>query len=257
LVSDLKVKGTILTYLLWNTIYYMHVSSSSVFLFSDSSAQYGGGCFPAESVVNTPNGTKLMRDLQIGDSVLSMTKSGDVRFSEVLMFMDRQANANTLFYQLTTDANTTLQLTPSHLVYVSRMHQSTILQAQTMFAKDVKIGDYIFIAHGRRKFRPVMVVWLSSSVERGIYAPLTEDGTIVVDRSLASCYAVVNYQSIAHFAFAPVRWYSSIKSTFRGEVSEQDKRRDTEETSGIHWYPRTLYDIAPYVLPDRLLYSTN
>ncbi|XP_064643895.1 sonic hedgehog protein-like [Lineus longissimus] len=224
---------------------------------SDSSAQYGGGCFPAEAVVNTEKGAKLMRDLQIGDSVLAMSKSGEVRFSEVIMFMDRQPNATALFYQLTTDANTTLQLTPSHLVYVSRMHQSTILQAKTVFAKDVRIGDYMFIASGRRKVRPVRVVWLSSSVEQGIYAPLTGDGTIVVDRSLASCYAVINYQSIAHFAFAPVRLISSIKSTFRGQVSEQDKRRDTEETTGVHWYPRTLYDIAPYVLPDRLLYSTN
>ena len=50
----------------------------------------------------------------------------------------------------------------------------------------------------------------------GVYAPLTEEGNIVVDGILASCYAVVDHD-IAQAAMKPIRWYADIMKLVFGD----------------------------------------
>ena len=41
----------------------------------------------------------------------------------------------------------------------------------------------------------------------GIYAPVTEQGNIIVENILASCYADFENHKLVHLAFAPLRWF--------------------------------------------------
>lgn len=41
----------------------------------------------------------------------------------------------------------------------------------------------------------------------GLIAPLTEQGTILVNNVYTSCYALVRSHTIGHIALTPYRWY--------------------------------------------------
>ena len=43
----------------------------------------------------------------------------------------------------------------------------------------------------------------------GAFVPLTEDGTIMMDGVVASCYASFDHD-LAHIAMTPMRWWSEI-----------------------------------------------
>lgn len=60
------------------------------------------------------------------------------------------------------------------------------------------------------------IVNINYVVRRGIYAPLTREGNIVVNSVVASCYAVISDHQMAHMSFAPVRWFSYLYEWFFG-----------------------------------------
>ena len=50
----------------------------------------------------------------------------------------------------------------------------------------------------------------------GFVAPLTQAGTLLVEGILASSYAVVHSQTLAHSAMAPLRWWYSFSNMIDG-----------------------------------------
>ena len=54
----------------------------------------------------------------------------------------------------------------------------------------------------------------------GAYTPLTNEGTIIVDGALASCYAHSPGHDLAHIAMTPVRWFPGILQWIFGEDIE-------------------------------------
>jgi len=42
------------------------------------------------------------------------------------------------------------------------------------------------------------IVRVEETIEKGVYAPLTEEGTVVVDGIMASCYSNYNSHQFAH-----------------------------------------------------------
>lgn len=177
-----------------------------------------------------------------------MDPAGNAVYSEVIMFMDRDAKQSREFVRLDTDGGASLTATPGHLLLVWKY----VEQAQRyMFAEKVEEGDFLLV-NVNGTLVPRKVLRVSAELHTGVYAPLTREGTIVVNEVTASCYAMVDSQRIAHWSFLPARWANTVSSWF----TTADANRETPRQSGIHWYANALYSIKDYFLPSDWIYQT-
>ena len=78
----------------------------------------------------------------------------------------------------------------------------------------------------------------------GAYAPLIEDGNIVVGGVLASCYASFDHD-FAHFAMIPVQWYPEMTVWIFGE------------NNGAPDYVDIAKGFGRWVVPSALLVGTS
>ena len=230
---------------------------ATISFVSDSSiAIKTGGCFSGSDLVQLPNGQwKTMSNVQPGDQVLTLTDAGRLDYAEIMLFLDRNDEETTAFVTIETEHNNSISLTPSHLIHVIDSKHVTSahvtagdVNTQVTFASNVQIDQYIFINDGQMTSRPSRVTKMTLRADTGVYAPLTKHGTIVVGGVVASCYAIIDSQEIAHVALLPIRFLHYVTSFFR----RRDLSQNTNEL-GIHWYAKMLHSLAPYVIhPDQL-----
>ncbi|KAJ3584432.1 hypothetical protein NHX12_014927 [Muraenolepis orangiensis] len=234
-----------------------------------SVAAKSGGCFPGGSLVTTESGVqKAVRDLRPGDRVLAWSGAGgggsgggELVYSEVLAFLDRQPSARKTFYAVRTRSGASLSLTAAHLLFVAGGGNCSEGAAPdpgavtAVYASQVRPGQCALVvvgpggrvpaSGGGAARRPGLsrIVRVSSGGrgrgrrQLGAYAPLTAHGTLVVDGVLASCYAAVDSHELAHAAFWPLRvllrWWVAAGG-------HQDR--------GLHWYARFLRWLGGAVL---------
>ncbi len=186
-----------------------------------------------------------------------MNHDGELEYSEVLMFLDRDQSATVAFYTLHTTGGRNVTLTPSHLIHVADSRDTHQNKATPVFAQDVRVGQYIFTrstdSHDSHMIQISQVARISMRTVRGYYAPLTKHGTIVVDDVIASCYARINSQTIAHFAFAPVRMLKYISEMLLDNEHPHIDfllDRNYNQHGGVHWYAGWLQRIADVIIPD-------
>lgn len=229
-------------------------------MFSEHSvAAKTGGCFSGDAQVVLEGGvTKPMRDLRPGDRVLSSSATeglGPFVYSPVLAFLDRRPNVTSVFYTIGTVAGHSITLTAAHLIYVTdcvwnetygdlyldpaqEVGFSRDRGLRIVFASEVQPGQCVLTSGGKvgsqATFSPVTFVRAQRST--GLYAPLTEQGSIVVNGVLASCYAAVDSHHLSHWALAPLRLFY----TLLGPSGSQ--------TDGLHWYPWLLQRLGTMLL---------
>ncbi|KAL3245394.1 hypothetical protein MRX96_018040 [Rhipicephalus microplus] len=217
---------------------------------SVKSESYGsartGGCFHGDSLVQTTAGTKRLADVLLGEHILALGADGRTPvYSEVIAFLDRQPDAERVFYSIVTECGLHLTLTPGHLVYYADAGRDVL----PTFAARIRPGGFVLGQENSTQLptrtmrtlrvRDVRAVWLS-----GVYAPLTREGTVIVDGVAASCYAGVQNQALAHWAFAPLRlWRSLVASSEPAACS----------CEGVHWYADVLYRLFYRLLPSAYL----
>lgn len=188
-------------------------------------------CFPEDAtvLVDMHTGTtKLMKDLRIGDQVVGWDFAAnepvvDSVYTFIHRFVDVQANMLELL--LTgVDASSKLVASPEHLLFAC--------DGSAVLSEDLKQGDQVRTANGCYTVESVNKV-----ERRGMYAPATHTGTVIVNGVVASNYAVVDTHTWAHLSFAPLRAWSNLRSLFSTtEVS-------TEECVGIHPYAKMLMGV--------------
>lgn len=154
---------------------------------------------------------------------------------QVLTFIDRDPNTTRRFVEVTAENGVTITATPSHLLLLAAADGW-----RDTFAANVEIGDVLLTRGPAGVMRPSRVISMKYVTKRGVYAPLTATGTILVDDALASCYAIVSSHSLAHTAMTPLRWMSAWSS------DKSDK--------GVHWYANALYAVGDFVLPKSYRY---
>ncbi|KAL7374319.1 hypothetical protein ABVT39_026388 [Epinephelus coioides] len=210
----------------------------------NSVAAKSGGCFPGSSTVILQDGTKkAVKDLQAGDRVLAADDDGNPIYTDFIMFIDQDSTTRRLFYVIETDSGEKITLTAAHLLFVG--HNTTEEERMSaIFASEVQSGQTVFVFDAERsRLEPVSVKRIYTQEHEGSFAPVTVQGTVVVDQVLASCYAVIEDHDLAHWALAPVRlahWVSSLLFSSQPRVSAQN--------DGVHWYSKILYQLGTWLL---------
>ncbi|XP_046886699.1 indian hedgehog B protein-like [Hypomesus transpacificus] len=215
-----------------------------------SVAAKSGGCFPGGAMVTLEDGgQRAMRDLQPSERVLVSSGSdgsGDLAYSEVLTFLDRDPLTWKQFYMIRTEGGVGLSLTAAHLLFVSEGNctEGTVPPPgvlRTIFASEAQPGQCLITAetqegerHSAARLSRITQVLVME--DRGAYAPLTRQGTVVVDGAVVSCYAVVDHQTLAHWAFHPLRFLHRWTGT------------TGHHGDGLHWYSQILYWLGTLVL---------
>ncbi|KAG8506117.1 Sonic hedgehog protein, partial [Galemys pyrenaicus] len=253
----------------------------------NSVAAKSGGCFPGSATVQLEQGgTKLVRELRPGDRVLAADDQGRLLYSDFLAFLDRDDGAKKVFYVIETrEPRARLLLTAAHLLFVAPHNDSAAAEPgvprgagppsggaperRALFASRVRPGQRVYVVAergGDRRLLPAAVHSVTTREAAGAYAPLTAQGTILINRVLASCYAVIEEHSWAHRAFAPFRLAHALLAalaparTDRGGDGDGDgggggrgsptARAGAEApgAAGVHWYSRLLYRIGTWLL---------
>ncbi|XP_024135386.1 sonic hedgehog protein A [Oryzias melastigma] len=207
----------------------------------NSVAAKSGGCFPGSSTITLEDGTKRpVRDLQPGDRVLAADYEGNPVYTDFIMFIDRDASTSRIFYVIETESGQKVTLTAAHLLFIAQ--NSTQPRMSAVFASQVRPGQKVFV-FGRGQLTPVTVKRIYTQRHEGSFAPVTAQGTVVVDQVLASCYAVIEDHRLAHWALAPVRlahWASTLLFGSQPRASAQN--------DGVHWYSKLLYQLGTWLL---------
>uniref|UniRef100_A0A3P8T649 Hedgehog protein n=1 Tax=Amphiprion percula TaxID=161767 RepID=A0A3P8T649_AMPPE len=225
-----------------------------------------GGCFPGDAQVILEGGaTRQMCDLLPGDRVLASSSTdgrGPLLYSPVLSFLDRQPNVTKTFYVIGTDAGLNITLTAAHLIFATdctgglgepgweEPAAEPLLGSmwenrpgwraglRTVFASEVRPGQCVFTSVGepRSQARLSVVTFVEEQRSTGLFAPLTQHGSIVVNGVLASCYAAVDSHRLSHWALAPLRFFYSLMGPSEAQ------------SDGLHWYPRLLQRLGKMLL---------
>ncbi|XP_023289244.1 tiggy-winkle hedgehog protein [Orussus abietinus] len=231
-------------------VYYESRSHIHCSVKSESSTPgKSGGCFPGSGLVRLEDGTRKRLDrLRVGERIAALDSRGDLVYSEVIAFLDRSPKERRQFVRLTTASSRELTLTPSHLVPVEG--------GGSVFAAKVLPGDRVLVGDGDRadELRWDRVVGTELVLREGVFAPLTSEGTLLVDDVVASCYAVVESQSVAHLAFFPVRAWNALARVLLVWRAADPPVDSSPRSDGIQWYASLLYSISPYVLPAKMFY---
>lgn len=221
-----------------------------------SQAAHQTGCFTGDSTAQLETGEmRVLSELRVGDKVLSMDNDGQLKYSEVFMFLDRDEQQKREFVRIETDDGSSITATPSHLIYTweNRNDNPTTVQslADFQFAERIQIGDFV-LTNVNGTLEPRRVTKITAELHRGVYAPLTYDGTIVVNSIAASCYALVEKHSLAHIGFMPMRTLHRIEELFGSAANDINGDRP----HGIHWYARALNKLKDTILPSKWFYHS-
>lgn len=161
-------------------------------------------CFSPNTIVDVQNEDgefaikTQMQDLEVGDRVL--TASGN--YQTIYSFSHRNPTKRTEFVQLYTaaDSNTPLELTKGHMVYVEG-------KSNPIPASSVSVGNKL--KNVRRESSTVTKI--DTVTRNGLYAPLTNDGTLVVNNGIvASAYSTLPgvFSDKEHLEIAGVKVFS-------------------------------------------------
>mmetsp|Transcript_1199 Transcript_1199/g.3085 ORF Transcript_1199/g.3085 Transcript_1199/m.3085 type:complete len:416 (-) Transcript_1199:612-1859(-) len=183
------------------------------------------GCFSGDNTVTVLTGGDTqqqqlqqvpLRNLQIGD--LIQTANG--LFEPVYSFGHFHPNLEAAFLRITTDSRTStrpLELTREHMVFVVDNHHGH--KKHAIPSSLLKVGDMV-----QTTKQAATVTKIERVHQKGVYAPFTSSGTIVVNQEIVASTFVafsdsetleigpllstgLTYQWLSHSFEAPHRWF--------------------------------------------------
>lgn len=131
-----------------------------------------------------------------------------LKFSKIVSFLHKieeiDASFLRVYYNYNESSSHTIKhitLTRKHLILIQKANQSLDV-FEYKAAYEISQGDSLkYFDYNQKVYRIVKVVKVEQvNLEKsGIYAPLTESGTIIVDNIQVSCYSMVKDHKSAQF----------------------------------------------------------
>ncbi|PAV67536.1 hypothetical protein WR25_06695 [Diploscapter pachys] len=159
-------------------------------------APAGGGagntCFSSDTWLTTPNGKKRIDDVEVGDFILT-TNVTHVYFTPILMWLHKEPEVNANFITIITEFGKALRLTDKHLMYMTECEDYydeyiDFTPTKPVYADELRIGQCVIVIH-KGRFRQQKIESIFITQRKGIYAPLTSNGRLIVNDMLASCHS--------------------------------------------------------------------
>ena len=235
----------------------------SIFWSTGANKPSKKGCFTGSSLVVLENGSpKKMSDLQVGDSVLTVSDNNVLSFSPIILNLHRSPKEFGEFLVLQTNTGHSLTLSLQHLLYIkpkntaqNETEQDTDKKAfRPVFASSVKKGDSLLVYDKYNALKLGVVVNMEQMAMEGLYSPLTIQGNIIVDDVLASCYSDFDSHGLQHLSFAPFRWMYrlfELASPKKPKLINVDSSTIQDENV-VHWYAQGLHVLSNLLFPWKL-----
>ena len=163
-------------------------------------------CFPGEAKVVVKNrGVICMRDMKIGEHVLTLDRNDQACFEEVFAFSHADRSATAHFLVISTECGNRLRVSHDHLVPVGR-------RRNLRPASSVRVGDLLSgfpLSQTKSGFSDSVTasnLVVSAIEERpyvGVYCPHVASGRLLVDGVLVSCYTTVLPAWLSHSLLQP------------------------------------------------------
>ncbi|XP_031565649.1 uncharacterized protein LOC116300831 [Actinia tenebrosa] len=201
-------------------------------------------CFPANARLQLQNGFPTpMEDISVGDRIQTIDiLTNQIIFTEVITFLHKDEKSDGFYHVLELEDGKQIALSGRHLIYAAKTNQSDAISV--VYADDVTSGDFVRVSGQENSIRRVLGV--STLKTKGMYAPMTRHGTMLVDGVLVSCYAHWQSHDIAHNVMAPLRIWHDITSMLGNILSGTGKDISTGNglSDGIHWYASFLMNLS-------------
>lgn len=220
-------------------------------------------CFSSAPAVRTMDrGDISMKDLKVGDKVLTDPKD-NTKYQSIYAFAHRvtDTDVETDFLQLETRASDkqVLEITVDHLLYVQG-------HANPIRAGTIQVGDQLVYNDGNDKPVFVPVTNITRIQRQGIFAPLTLDGSILVNGIKTSVYASpahpnateyveftggfssgISQHTLSHILFSPMRMICL------GVVAPEVCAAATDNELGVPLYVTLILKIATWAQDSTLV----
>ena len=197
----------------------------------------------------------------------AVDQTGALVDSEVIMWLDRDPAERRLYHRVTTSTGRELRVTPGHLLWQldaasAAAGNHSLEHARVTFARRLIAGDYLLVTAEDGRLTAELVTDITLQEVQGVYAPLTRHGTVIANGAVASCYAQVDSQAVAHWALLPVRWAVNVGEwaehlwrTVSGRAAGRRAERPPPPSSGVHWYARLLYALSDVLVPHDMMFD--
>jgi len=158
-------------------------------------------CFPSSSIVTKADGTPSRIDaLKEGDVIVSATAKGALTTDTVSLLSIAKPEAKAAAYiALTTAANKTLTLTPSHHVPVGSACCSTLKQA-----KNVEVGQTVWALEDGVVTATTVTAKTSSVQASGLHSPVLTNGGFPVVDGIVTSFDSIDKVTLAKHGLAPL-----------------------------------------------------
>merc|ERR1711874_263613 len=158
-------------------------------------------CFSGSSEVQTPNGVVTIKDLRLNDLVLTYTPGMGTHYTKFLGWLDRSASKPAVFLNVSTSSSS-ITLSASHVIFRATKSGSI----ESVYAGELQEGDKLVKSKSEKMMEEEAIVSIETKGETSYWAPLTKEGTLLVDGFLVSSYASYPHEA-SQLLLAPVKMF--------------------------------------------------